>query len=154
MDEPFAALDPVSRAELQDELCGIHARSGKTIVFVTHDMDEALRLATGMAVMNGGRLIQTGSPASILLAPVDDFVRDFLGGESLQLRLLDLVPVEKLMKPGKTKATETIAAGASLKNALNLMLARRRSFLGVEDASGKRLGEIHLNDIVARRDAN
>jgi osmoprotectant transport system ATP-binding protein len=154
MDEPFAALDPVSRAELQDELRGIHARSGKTIVFVTHDMDEALRLATGMAVMNGGRLIQTGSPASILLAPVDDFVRDFLGGESLQLRLLDLVPVEKLMKPGKTKATETIAAGASLKNALNLMLARRRSFLGVEDASGKRLGEIHLNDIVARRDAN
>ncbi|MGQ0443721.1 MAG: hypothetical protein ACT4O2_00980 [Beijerinckiaceae bacterium] len=95
MDEPFAALDPVSRAALQDEISGIHARSGKTIVFVTHDMDEALRLATGMAVMNNGRLIQTGTPASILLAPADDFVRDFLGGESLQLRLLDLVPVRK-----------------------------------------------------------
>jgi osmoprotectant transport system ATP-binding protein len=153
MDEPFAALDPVSRVALQEELRGIHARSGKTIVFVTHDMDEGLRLATGMAVMNNGRLIQAGTPASILLAPADDFVRDFLGGEGLQLRLLDLVPVRKLMKPGKTRATSTIAAEASLKSALNLMLARRCSSLGVEDESGARLGEIHLNDIVARRDA-
>jgi osmoprotectant transport system ATP-binding protein len=153
MDEPFAALDPVSRAALQEELRRIHARSGKTIVFVTHDMDEALRLATGMAVMNNGRLIQAGTPASILLAPADDFVRDFLGGEGLQLRLLDLVPVQKLMKPGKTGATRTIAAEATLKTALNLMLASRRSSLRVADESGARLGEIHLIDIVARRDA-
>jgi osmoprotectant transport system ATP-binding protein len=153
MDEPFAALDPVSRAALQEELRRIHARGGKTIVFVTHDMDEGLRLATGMAVMNNGRLIQAGTPASILLEPADDFVRDFLGGEALQLRLLDLVPVRKLMKPGKTGATGTIAAEASLKTALNLMLASHRSSLCVADESGARLGEIHLNDIVARRDA-
>jgi osmoprotectant transport system ATP-binding protein len=153
MDEPFAALDPVSRVALQHEISGIHARSGKTIVFVTHDMDEALRLATGMAVMNNGRLIQAGTPASILLAPADDFVRDFLGGEALQLRLLDLVPVRKLMKPGKTRATSTIAAEASLKSALNLMLASRRLSLCVADDSGVRLGEIQLTDIVARRDA-
>ncbi len=154
MDEPFAALDPVSRAALQEELRGIHARSGKTIVFVTHDMDEALRLATGMAVMNNGRLIQAGTPASILLAPADDFVRDFLGGESLQLRLLDLVPVRKLMKLGNARATGTIAAEASLKAALNLMLARRCASLGVEGERGARLGEIHLSDIIARRDAS
>jgi osmoprotectant transport system ATP-binding protein len=154
MDEPFAALDPVSRVALQEELRGIHARSSKTIVFVTHDMDEALRLATGMAVMKGGRLIQAGTPASILVAPADDFVRDFLGGEALQLRLLDLVPVRKLMKPGKTRATGTIAAEATLKTALNLMLASHRSSLGVEDERGARLGEIHLGDIVARRDAS
>jgi osmoprotectant transport system ATP-binding protein len=153
MDEPFAALDPVSRVALQHEISGIHARSGKTIVFVTHDMDEALRLATGMAVMNNGRLIQAGTPASILLAPADDFVRDFLGGEALQLRLLDLVPVRKLMKPGKTGAAGMIAAEASLKTALNLMLASRRLSLRVADESGARLGEIHLSDIVARRDA-
>ncbi|HUZ91507.1 MAG TPA: ABC transporter ATP-binding protein [Methylocella sp.] len=153
MDEPFAALDPVSRAALQDELRAIHARSAKTIVFVTHDMDEALRLATALGVMNNGRLIQVGSPAEILLAPADDFVRDFLGGENLQLRLLDLMPVRKLMKKGKTDTIATIAAGASVKEALNLMLARRRSSLSVEDENGARLGEIHLNDIVARRDA-
>jgi osmoprotectant transport system ATP-binding protein len=153
MDEPFAALDPVSRVALQDELRGIHARAGKTIVFVTHDMDEALRLATGMAVMSNGHLIQAGTPASILLAPVDDFVRDFLGGEDLPLRLLDLVPVEKLMKRGKKGAALAIAKEASLKNALNLMLAHRLSSLSVEDESGAKLGEIHLSDIVARRDA-
>jgi osmoprotectant transport system ATP-binding protein len=154
MDEPFAALDPVSRMALQDELRGIHARGGKTIVFVTHDMDEALRLATGMAIMRNGRLVQAGAPASILLTPADDFVREFLGGENLQFRLLDLVPVSKLMKPGKTGATLTIAAEASLKNALNLMLARRHTSLCVEDACGARLGEVTLDDIVARRDAS
>jgi osmoprotectant transport system ATP-binding protein len=153
MDEPFAALDPVSRVALQDELRGIHARGGKTIIFVTHDMDEALRLATGMAVMQNGRLVQTGAPASILLTPADDFVRAFLGGENLQLRLLDLVPVRALMKSGRTRTTGTIAVDASLKTALNLMLARRCSALGVEDARGAKLGEVTLNDIVARRDA-
>jgi osmoprotectant transport system ATP-binding protein len=156
MDEPFAALDPVSRVALQEELRGIHARSGKTIIFVTHDMDEGLRLATGMAVMNEGRLIQAGTPASILLAPADDFVRDFLGGDGLQLRLLDLVPVRKLMKAGKVRATLAIGKigpEASLKSALNLMLARHVPSLCVEDESGARLGEIHLDDIVARRDA-
>ena len=152
MDEPFAALDPVSRVALQDELRGIHARGGKTIIFVTHDMDEALRLATGMAVMRNGRLVQTGAPASILLTPADDFVREFLGGENLQLRLLDLVPVRALMKSAKTRATGTIAVDASLKTALNLMLARRCSALGVKDARGAKLGEVTLNDIVARRD--
>jgi osmoprotectant transport system ATP-binding protein len=154
MDEPFAALDPVSRVALQDELRGIHARGGKTIIFVTHDMDEALRLATGMAMMRSGRLVQTGAPASILLTPADDFVREFLGGENLQLRLLDLVPVRALMKSGRTRATGTIAANASLKTALNLMLARRCSALGVEDARGAKLGEVRLNDIVARCDEN
>ncbi len=82
MDEPFAALDPVSRVALQHEISGIHARSGKTIVFVTHDMDEGLRLATDMAVMNNGRLIQAGAPASILLAG-GRFRARFFGRRSL-----------------------------------------------------------------------
>jgi osmoprotectant transport system ATP-binding protein len=154
MDEPFAALDPVSRATLQNELRSVHAQSGKTIVFVTHDMDEALRLATTMAVLNNGRLVQTGTPDSILLAPADNFVRDFFGGEVLQFRLLDTVPVRKLVKRRRTCATVTIAANATLKEALSLMLSNRRPTLCVEDETGVRLGEIHLSDIVARSDAN
>ena len=86
------------------------------------------------------------------MGPADDFVRDCLGGEAMQLRLLDLVPVRKLMKPGKTGATGTIAAEADLKTALNLMLASRCLSLCVADESGARLGEIRLSDIVARRD--
>jgi osmoprotectant transport system ATP-binding protein len=154
LDEPFAALDPLSRATLQDELRAIHAQSGKTIVFVTHDIDEALRLSTMMAIMSNGRLVQAGAPASILLAPADNFVRDFLGGEALQLRLLGTVPVSKLMRRGPTAAAASIAAGASLKDALRLMLATRQSTLRVEDASGRRLGKILLSDIVAGSNAN
>jgi osmoprotectant transport system ATP-binding protein len=154
MDEPFAALDPVGRMTLQDEIRAIQTGSGKTIVFVTHDMDEAVRLATGMAVMKDGRLIQTGTPNSILLKPANDFVRDFFGSESLQLRVLDLRQVQTLMRPGKTDATKTIAAEASLKDALNMMLSFHHPSLRVEDERGAFLGEIHLRDIVARRDAN
>ncbi|MCI0466005.1 MAG: ABC transporter ATP-binding protein, partial [Beijerinckiaceae bacterium] len=154
MDEPFAALDPVSRAALQGEISNIQEKSGKTIVFVTHDMDEALRLATRMAVMKNGMLIQTGAPEEVLAAPADDFVRGFLGGESLQFRLLDLVPVRKLMRPGKARSAAAIAPGASLKSALNEMLAQRQPFLCVEDKSGEKLGEIHLRDIVARHNAS
>ncbi|MCI0600244.1 MAG: ABC transporter ATP-binding protein [Beijerinckiaceae bacterium] len=154
MDEPFAALDPVSRAALQGEISKIRATSGKTIVFVTHDMDESLRLATRMALMKDGRLIQTGAPEEILAAPADDFVRDFLGGESPHFRLLDLVPVRKLMRPGRARRAAAIAPEASLKNALNLMLAHHRPSLCVKDECGDILGEIHLRDIVAGHDAH
>jgi osmoprotectant transport system ATP-binding protein len=152
MDEPFGALDPVSRASLQDELRAIQAHSGKTIVFVTHDMNEALRLATRMAIMSNGRLVQAGTRAAILSAPANDFVRDFLGGEALQLRLLDTIPVRKLTRSKRRRSTVTIAADATLKDALTLMLAHKHSTLRVEDASGARLGEIQLSDIVARPD--
>lgn len=154
MDEPFAALDPISRAGLQDELRRLHAQSGKTIVFVTHDMDEALRLATHMVVMNQGRVVQAGAPAEILLHPADDFVRAFLGRQPLQFRLLDFTCVSERVRPAAHTAPETIAANASLKDALNLMLARHCLRLGVVDASGARLGDIDIADIVAgHRDA-
>ncbi|WP_036260776.1 ABC transporter ATP-binding protein [Methylocapsa aurea] len=164
MDEPFAALDPVSRADLQEELRRLHAQSCKTIVFVTHDMDEALRLATHMAVMNKGALVQTGAPAEIMLRPADQFVRAFLGGDNLPLRLLEFTPVQDRLRSGSklgrifgqgvgAGAGETIAASASLKAALTLMLARGCDHLDVEDESGARLGEIHAADIIAGDDA-
>ncbi|QBR70936.1 ABC transporter [Beijerinckiaceae bacterium] len=153
MDEPFAALDPVSRLSLQEEIRGIHAQSGKTIVFVTHDMDEALRLATNAAVINGGRLIQSGTPAEILSAPADDFVCNFLGGGNLALRLLDLLPVRSRLARKSEGAIGKIEANASLRDALNLMLARQSSSLCVIDEKGEKLGEIHIGDIVESRDA-
>ncbi len=153
MDEPFAALDPLSRANLQEEMRRLHAQSGKTIVFVTHDMDEALRLATDVAVMNKGRLIQAGAPAQILLHPADDFVRSFLGREALELRLLDFVKVGERMRPGDGGAA-TIKASASLKEALNLMLERHCTRLSVRDDNGFGFGEINIADIVADHNAS
>ena len=80
MDEPFAALDPIARAALQDELLRIQRRTGKTIVFVTHDIDEALKLASVIGVLDRGRLAQWGTPLEIIERPASDFVAEFVGG--------------------------------------------------------------------------
>ena len=77
-DEPFSALDPLIRQQLQDELQGLQRRLRKTIVFVSHDLDEALKLGSRIAIMKDGRIVQHGRPEDILLAPADDYVRTFV----------------------------------------------------------------------------
>ncbi len=80
MDEPFGAVDPVVRTQLQDELIRLQKELGKTIVFVTHDVDEAVRLGDRIAVFRtGGHLVQCATPTELLARPADDFVADFLG---------------------------------------------------------------------------
>lgn len=82
MDEPFGAVDPIVRRELQDELLRLQADLGKTIVLVTHDIDEAFRLGDEVVILRqGGRVAQAGTPAEILAAPADDFVRNFVGAD-------------------------------------------------------------------------
>ncbi len=78
MDEPFSALDPLIRAKLQDELLLLQKELKKTIVFVSHDLDEALKLGTHIAIMEGGRVVQYGRPEDIVLRPADDYVREFV----------------------------------------------------------------------------
>ena len=80
MDEPFGALDPITRETLRVELSRIHRSTGKTILFVTHDIDEALQLADTIALLRDGKLVQCGTPIELLTRPADDFVRDFMGG--------------------------------------------------------------------------
>lgn len=84
MDEPFSALDPISREQLQDELRNLQQTIQKTIVFVTHDMDEALKIADTIVVMRKGQVEQIGSPSEILGNPANDFVRSFIGVERIQ----------------------------------------------------------------------
>ncbi|MCG7601405.1 ABC transporter ATP-binding protein [Halomonas sp. McH1-25] len=88
MDEPFGAVDPLTREVLQDELLRVHQHTRKTIVFVTHDMDEALKLASRIALLNAGRLVQYDRPIELLTRPADDFVRSFIGKADLGLKLL------------------------------------------------------------------
>lgn len=78
-DEPFSALDPVTRSNLQDELLELQERLGKTMVFVTHDMDEAIKIADMICIMRGGKILQFDTPEEILKNPVDDFVSGFVG---------------------------------------------------------------------------
>jgi osmoprotectant transport system ATP-binding protein len=89
MDEPFGAVDPIVRRELQDELRRLQTELGKTIVFVTHDIDEAFRLGDEVVVLRDrGQIAQRGAPAEILAAPADSFVRDFIGADRADRNLI------------------------------------------------------------------
>ncbi|RVC75484.1 choline ABC transporter ATP-binding protein [Mesorhizobium sp. M4A.F.Ca.ET.022.05.2.1] len=78
MDEPFSALDPLIRTKLQDELLQLQAELKKTIIFVSHDLEEALKIGSHITIMEGGRIVQTGAPEDIVLRPANDYVRDFI----------------------------------------------------------------------------
>ena len=80
MDEPFSALDPLIRSEMQDELLKLHAKAKRTIVFISHDLNEAMRIGDRIAIMEGGRVVQVGTPEEILQNPADDYVRAFFRG--------------------------------------------------------------------------
>ncbi|MWV46719.1 betaine/proline/choline family ABC transporter ATP-binding protein [Paenibacillus sp. HJL G12] len=84
MDEPFSALDPISREQLQDELIRLQQDLHKTIIFVTHDMDEAIKIADTIILMKDGEVVQTGKPDTILRHPANDFVRNFIGSKRLE----------------------------------------------------------------------
>jgi osmoprotectant transport system ATP-binding protein len=147
MDEPFAAVDPITRDALQSELIRIHKETGKTIVFVTHDIEEALRLATVIVIMERGRLAQIGTPLDIIENPASDFVRDFVGVQGIGLKLLSVRRVADRMRPGESAEGEAIAAEATLAEALAAMVTRRAERLPVADGNGT-IGVISLADLV------
>jgi osmoprotectant transport system ATP-binding protein len=148
MDEPFAAVDPITRDALQTELLRVHHATGKTIVFVTHDVEEALRLATAIAIMDRGRIVQCGAPLELLEHPANDFVHDFVGRQGLGLKLLSVRRVAERVRQGETAAGEPVSDEASLREALSAMTARRADRLPVADARGRVVGVITLSDLV------
>jgi osmoprotectant transport system ATP-binding protein len=147
MDEPFGALDPITRDRLQDELIQIQRKLRKTVVIVTHDMDEAVRLADRIAVLRAGKLVQLGSPAEVLASPANDFVADLLGRDRL-LKLLRTTPVTKVMTSGGDAAMAQIAEQGSLEEALLAMLAAGRSDAAVLGSSGRIMGQVTAADII------
>jgi osmoprotectant transport system ATP-binding protein len=148
MDEPFSALDPPSRASLQASMRRIHAQSRKTIIFVTHDIDEALKLGTQITLLNKGRIAQTGTPQEILAKPKDGFVENFIGGTAPRLRLLDLEQVASRMGPETAEQAPLVFADASLKDALNLMLSESCTTLAVQNREGRRVGTLTIADLI------
>ena len=148
MDEPFAAVDPITRDALQAELAHIHRATRKTIVFVTHDIDEALRLATVIAIMDEGRIVQVGTPLDILEHPANDFVREFVGHQGLGLKLLSVRKVGDRLRRGETAEGKPLSLDASLGEALSAMTARHIDRLPVSDSEGRPAGVIALADLV------
>ena len=148
MDEPFGALDPVTRAELQGEVRRIHQETGCTIVFVTHDMDEALSLATRIAVIDRGRLIQFGTPLELLTRPATEQVARFIGTTDRGLKLLGVQRVADRLRDRATTAGEPVRDDLSLSAALSAMVMRGQDRLPVSDPAGDPIGTIHLADLV------
>ncbi len=150
MDEPFAALDSITRRRLQDELLGIQSRVRKTILFVTHDVEEAIRLADRVAVMREGRVVQYDTPFNILSSPADEFVADLVGAHDV-LRRLSLIPAGAVADPIPHATTDvphtTLPAGASLRDALGLLVSSGADYVALLDEGGKVCGRVGLQTI-------
>jgi osmoprotectant transport system ATP-binding protein len=154
MDEPFGAVDPVNRAALQLLLKKIHRTTGKTILFVTHDIDEALLLATRIVLLNQGRIVQVGTPLELLQQPANDFVADFLGRADLGLKQLSLRSIAPhIQAVTGTRPIHAIAHTATLREAISQMATRHVSALSVTDAAGTVLGQVRAADLLENQDA-
>lgn len=140
MDEPFGALDPITRQGLQAEMIRLHQELQKTVLFVTHDLDEAIRLGTKIAVMKEGRIIQYDTPENLLSNPADDFVLQFMGSDRA-LKRLKLLPVKQLLRQAAV-----IRFDSSLQEACKIL--QNVSGLWVVDAENKLLGG--LDESLAR----
>ncbi len=150
MDEPFGAVDPPTRRGLQDSLLDIQRRTGTTILLVTHDVEEAIRLGGTLAVLHQGRLLQTGTPAQVLAHPAHDEVARFFGGPLRGLNRLKALSVgdrADFHDPRPVEG-EPIDAAATLEAALARMVAEGRSQLAVRDAADGRAGTLTLADLV------
>ena len=149
MDEPFGALDPVTRAALQLALKKIHRATGKTILFVTHDIDEALLLATRIVLLNHGRVAQVGTPLELLQRPANDFVADFLGRSDLGLKQLSLRSITSHIRAIEgPEPSHTVAHTATLREAISQMATLHVSSLSVVDESGTVLGQVKAADLL------
>jgi osmoprotectant transport system ATP-binding protein len=146
MDEPFGAIDPINRSRLQDEFKRLQDQVRKTVVFVTHDIDEAIKMGDKIAILReGGRLAQYDSPANILTSPADEFVAQFVGADRAlkRLGLSTLNDVELLPMDGRSPV-DTVPRATTVRDALSKMLAEGGSPLAVVDEEGHRVGVVTL----------
>jgi osmoprotectant transport system ATP-binding protein len=150
MDEPFGAIDPINRERLQNEFLRLHRELRKTVVFVTHDIDEAIKMGDRIAIMRkgdqGGELVQYATPAELLSAPADAFVADFVGADRALKRLsLQRVRDVELGPPADTELV--IGADELLRDALSKLLDAGAQHAGVLDPDGRQLGTLSLATI-------
>lgn len=148
MDEPFSALDPMTRTSLQDELAGIQEQVRKTIVFVTHDMDEAIRVGDLICIMRDGHILQYDTPDNILRNPADDFVGEFIGKKRI-MGTPDSILAEDVM----SERVVTCSPGLTLNRCLDRMVDENADVMFVVEQHTRRLlGVLDLDDIRRERD--
>jgi len=164
MDEPFGAIDPINRDAIQDEFMRIQRQVGKTVLFVSHDIDEAVKMADCVALFNAGQVEQFGTPDDLLARPVSDFVANFMGGDRImkRLRLLQAAdiacptPPQELLQvvgdqPGAASWNAiTVLPSDDLRQVLCQLLGQGREWAVCKDAHGQFIGYVHQRDILAR----
>ncbi len=147
MDEPFGAIDPINRARLQDEFLRLQEQVRKTVVFVTHDIDEAIKMGDRIAILReGGRLAQYDTPAEILTNPTDEFVAEFVGADRAlkRLGLATLADVELAPLNGDLASDGGVTLDTTIRDALSKVLAAGGSPVTVVGADGKPAGVVTL----------
>jgi osmoprotectant transport system ATP-binding protein len=142
MDEPFGAIDPITRVELQNELLKVQQEIRKTIIFVTHDIYEAIKMGDKIALMNEGRLVQYAPPAELLFKPKDAFVASFVGADRA-LKGLQLIRAQEVMR----KDAPTVSLDENVEIAKERMKQERTDWLAVIDAEGRFAGWIESSDL-------
>lgn len=147
MDEPFGALDPITRDSLQETLKELQRELGKTVIFVTHDMDEALKLADRIVIMQDGKVVQFDTPDNILMDPANAFVENFIGEERLSQARTNFRTVEQIMIRGPV----SVSSDQNLSEAIKLMRTRRVDSLFVTDADDILLGMLSVEAIDTNR---
>ncbi|MEL7164377.1 MAG: choline ABC transporter ATP-binding protein [Pseudomonadota bacterium] len=142
MDEPFSALDPLIRTRLQDELLELQARLNRTIIFVSHDLDEAFKIGNRIAIMEGGRIVQSGTPTDIYTAPANDYVADFVAHMNPLgvLRALDVV------EPGEGQTQ--VSADMPLADVMSCLTQDNAPLSVVDD--GKVVGKITRRSVLQK----
>jgi osmoprotectant transport system ATP-binding protein len=150
MDEPFGAVDPITRDRLQNDFLRLHAEVRKTVIFVTHDIDEAIKMGDRMAILKDGELVQYGSPDEILASPTNDFVADFVGADRglKRLGLRTLGEVDGLASsPRNGSRVPEAGPDMSLRDALSLMLTEGTGELEVHGDDGGVRGYLTLEAV-------
>ncbi len=149
MDEPFGAVDPIARDRLQDDFLRLHEEVPKTVVFVTHDIDEAIKMGHRIAILRDGELVQYDTPDRILAEPANEFVADFVGADRGLKRLVvwQLGDLELDPAAGGDSGGLTAPGDTSLRDALSLMLVEGKERLTVLDEDGRPKGTVALESI-------
>jgi glycine betaine/proline transport system ATP-binding protein len=144
-DEPFSALDPLIRREMQDEVIRLRREVSKTMVFITHDLSEALRIGDRIAIMRDGRFVQVGTPAEVVLSPADDYVRNFVR----DVPRSHVVPVDAVMRPaGDGPFAGDVAADTKVRDVVS-MVATTDLPVRVVGTTGAVVGAVSRSEVLA-----
>jgi glycine betaine/proline transport system ATP-binding protein len=144
MDEPFSALDPLIRSRLQDELLALQATLRRTIVFVSHDLDEAFKLGNRIAIMEGGRIVQCGTPREIFSSPASPYVADFVA----EMNPLRVLCARDVMEEAKGAPQDAVPPDTDIRSVMDRVRSHGRPVGVVED--GRLLGQITKDTVLAR----